>query len=370
MTVGVIRKVVHLTPDAAATHLYNVQLVAHLRELGVHVQTVPRKLFLKEILELQPDVVHIHWLHPFIQTQADWSTWLSSLFRILVLVFQLAIISAKGIKIVWTVHELEIPESRYPQLDRLCIRLVIALAHAVLTHCNDAQRQVINTYCSTAAWKVKVVPHGHFMDRVENRVSRSEARQFLNISRSDFVLLFFGTVRPYKGVAKLVQAHSQLGRSDVQLLIVGPSLLYRTQCLGYVAAIQDFMQRLDNARLVLKWIDDSDIQIYMNASDVVVFPYLSIMTSGALIMAMGFGKPCIASRIGCIGETLDDRGAFLYEPGDQGGLLNAIKTCLECVDRLPQMGEHNRQLAQKLDWYRVASLTLAAYEGCVEKRTT
>ncbi len=48
----------------------------------------------------------------------------------------------------------------------------------------------------------------------------------------------------------------------------------------------------------------------MNASDIVAFPYLEGMTSGALIMAMGFGKPCIASRIGCIDQTTDSQGAF------------------------------------------------------------
>src|SRR5215471_4665940 len=134
MTFRAVPKVVHLTPDAGAIHPYILQLGKCLRALGVQLETVRPKIFLKEVLELHPDIIHIHWLDPYIRTQLDWSTWLSSFFRLLTFVCQLAVVSARRIKIVWTVHELEIPESRYPDLDKICIKLLVSLSHAIVTH--------------------------------------------------------------------------------------------------------------------------------------------------------------------------------------------------------------------------------------------
>jgi beta-1,4-mannosyltransferase len=86
-------------------------------------------------------------------------------------------------------------------------------------------------------------------------------------------------------------------------------------------------------------------------------------------MAMGFGKACIASRLGCMNEILDEQGAFLYARDDKLGLLNALKTCLEQADRLEIMGKHNRQLAESMDWQRIARLTLNVYQGCMSRQT-
>jgi len=59
----------------------------------------------------------------------------------------------------------------------------------------------------------------------------------------------------------------------------------------------------------------------MNACDVVVFPYQEILTSGAVILAMSFGRACVAPRLGCIQDVLDDKGAFIYEPSNKAGLF-------------------------------------------------
>jgi len=53
-------------------------------------------------------------------------------------------------------------------------------------------------------------------------------------------------------------------------------------------------------KVFLDFIPDNDIQIYMNAADIIVLPYLDILNSGVAILAMSFGKPVIAPRTGSI----------------------------------------------------------------------
>ena len=264
-------KVIHLLPDFAAAHQYTVQLVNALRSYGVHLKTVRTKSFLKSVLEFHPDVVHIHWLHSFMQTDENDANFFSCLLQIAWLVIQLAIVRASGIKIIWTVHELEIPESHYPKLDWLCIKLISNLSAVIIAHCSSAQSKIIKFYSQALPAKVKVIPHGNFIEVTANRISRDDARRLLNIPESTFVMLFFGLIRPYKGVAELIEAHKQLQRDDVLLLIVGGSIPHHQECADYMTNVKELISGRDNVRLVAKFIADDEIQTFMNASDVVVF---------------------------------------------------------------------------------------------------
>ena len=62
------------------------------------------------------------------------------------------------------------------------------------------------------------------------------------------------------------------------------------------------------------FIEDDDVQMYMNAADVVTFPYKNILTSGAVMLAISFGRACLAPQKDCIGLF----GQFWPEdpPGD------------------------------------------------------
>ena len=356
-----ILKVVHLTPAFAEAHPYNHQLVSGLRDLGVFVKTVSDRNFVVEVLRFKPDVLHFHWLHSFVESDEDGASLMRCTARMLGLLTQLLICKASGIKLVWTVHELHIPESHHPNLDILCNRLIVSISDAVITHCKNARALVSDKYSSDCPERIKVVPHGSFIDVTENDIQRSDARRILELPESAFVILFFGLIRPYKGVLDLVKAHKRLGREDAILYVAGGSVMHHQKCVDYVDEIKREIDGLPNIRFELGFVPEDRIQLLMNASDAVAFPYRDIMTSGALIMAMGFEKACIAARIGCIGELLDEEGAFLYEPGDIDGLVTALSTAIASAEELPAMGAHNRKLAEGLSWLPVATRTLEVY---------
>jgi glycosyltransferase involved in cell wall biosynthesis len=87
-----------------------------------------------------------------------------------------------------------------------------------------------------------------------------------------------------------------------------------------------------------------------------------VLTSGAVILAMSFGRACIAPATGCIQDVLDERGAFLYDPERPGALRDAIARALGCRDRLREMGAYNLERAREWGWDRVARETAHVYD--------
>jgi glycosyltransferase involved in cell wall biosynthesis len=94
---------------------------------------------------------------------------------------------------------------------------------------------------------------------------------------------------------------------------------------------------------------------------VVVFPYRDILTSGAVILAMSFGRACIAPAIGCIVDVLDEHGAILYDPDRPDGLRQALASAMTDGQRLQEMGAYNLQRARVWSWDGIAQQTAEVY---------
>ncbi len=113
--------------------------------------------------------------------------------------------------------------------------------------------------------------------------------------------------------------------------------------------------------LKLGFVPDDDLQLYLNAADAIALPYREIFTSGSVLLAMTFGKAVIAPRRGCIGQTLDDAGAILYEASDPQGLPEALRRALD--SDLHDMGAHNQARLDEFGWERIAAATLEVYRS-------
>ena len=270
---------------------YLDQLEEQLSHLGVDVvrfdQNVPSILlgFARE----RPDVVHLHWLDPFFVA----SDTPRALIKLVGFIGTVLLLKLLGRRIVWTVHNLKAHDDRNPRLDRFCTTFVAKRADAIIVHCEAASRALVDEFGLKQTGKVSVIPHGHYCGVYENKTGRSEARRVLGVDESRLMLLFLGQVRPYKGVLDLIDAFVALNHNEVELVIAGKtrddrsSEVIRRRCAVH-------------PRIMYQpgFVADDDIQTYMNACDAVVLPYRDILTSGAVILAMSFGRACIHLRAG------------------------------------------------------------------------
>ena len=336
---------------------YQKMLADSLSKEGVSVSFGIRSSFCSMLRlvknKWKPDVLHIHWPHPFLLASSRAKTILKSSSFI----GELIILKLFGIKIVWTIHNIISHESKFKPLELFFTKLLSRLCNRIIVHSSSAKNEVVKLY-RIRDFSIIVIAHGNYIDCYENVIGKAKARKQLHLSSEKVIFLYVGKIRPYKGVFELIDAFKGLEQSQAKLLLIGQPL--------NAEVANDIVKKCtkdERIKTVLKFVPDDELQIYMNAADIVVLPYKNVLTSGAVILAMSFGKPVIAPSIGCIQDVLDKAGSFLYVTSDEGGLTKAMECALDA--NLKNMGEHNFQLAKQLRWDDIAKRTYEVYEKCL-----
>jgi len=232
--------------------------------------------------------------------------------------------------------------------------------NAIICHCNQAKRLIQKNY-RVSQKKIHVIPIGNYINYYRNDISKENARKLLSLKNDDFVFCIFGRIRPYKGIDTLIKTFKVFIKSDkykkAKLIIVGQPLSNEIKNL-----LIELSKNINNIILKFENIPDDNVQIYMNASDIIVAPYKKFLTSAIIINALTFSKPIITPRIGCAIGTLDKKGTFLYNPQDKDGLLKALEKAMKNKDILSKMGKYNFTLAEKMDWKVIGKETIKVYD--------
>jgi glycosyltransferase involved in cell wall biosynthesis len=145
-------------------------------------------------------------------------------------------------------------------------------------------------------------------------------------------LLYFGVIRPFKGVDDLLAAFNALSFREAtrfRLTIVGETWE------GFdVRPLVDANRYRDRIDFVNRYVHDDELANYLRRADIVVLPYHRSSSSGPLSMAMGAGLPVVVSRVGGLAEEAADyEGAIFVEPRDVDGLREAILRAESLRDR-------------------------------------
>jgi beta-1,4-mannosyltransferase len=301
-------------------------------------------------------IMHLHWQHPFLITKSRFGTIVKSL----IFLSQILFIKSLGIKIFWTVHNLKNHDNRHEQLEIFFSSVLARYVHAIIVHCDAAKKNVERMY-KISKNKIIVIPQESYKNAYKNYISKEGARDRLKFSAGDFIFLFLGLIRPYKGLVELVDSFKRMD-GDAKLVIAG-----RPRDERLVDILKKKAEGNSNIRLIFQFIPEDEVQVYMNAADVVILPYRDVLNSGTAILGMSFGKPVIAPRIGCMPEIVTSANGFLYELDDEDGLLKVMKLAISERSELKQMGTHNLEFSERMDWSEAARLTCEAYKKCLKR---
>jgi glycosyltransferase involved in cell wall biosynthesis len=302
------------------------------------------------------DVLHLHWLHEYFHARSRPVFYV----RAALLLAQLVVLRFLGVRVVWTLHNLLAHEFPFPAAEaRLKGLFVRRLCDGVVAHCEAAVDRAVETYDLPEATRERmhVVPHGHYLSNYETEGSRAAARDVLDLSAEATVLLYFGMIRPYKNVPRLIETFSRVGGPDERLVVAGTP---QTDALREeVAALATADDRVHTR---LEYVPDADVRRYMLAADAVVLPFRDTLTSGSAVLAMSYGRAFVSPRVGCLPELVgDDGGAVLYDPDDPDGLADALRAL--ATRDLDAMGARNRERVAAFDWDDVGERTVGVYRG-------
>ena len=228
-----------------------------------------------------------------------------------------------GGRLVWTVHNVLPHETKFPALDLELRKGVVERADVVHVLSSGTVAAAAPLYEIPAA-KVLHVPHPAYLGVYPDN-SDAFARRHYGIGADDVVFGVVGNLRPYKGLDDLLAAFESLAAAPPdarrrRLLIAGmpvadPSI---EAVLARARAHPDVI--VDARR-----IPAEELSIPLRASDVVVLPYRSSLNSGAMLLALSFGRPVIAATSPHVNETVGPDASITFDPDDQGALLAALR---------------------------------------------
>jgi glycosyltransferase involved in cell wall biosynthesis len=227
-------------------------------------------------------------------------------------------------------------------------RRLLRAMDAVVVHSQHGAEQAVRLGAEPE--RVRVIPHGAF-----DYLTHQDDEQPLPPDLAEVegpVVLFFGLIRPYKGVDVLLRAFRQI--EEAELWVVGMPRID-------MAPLHELAG--ERVRFVSRFLPDREIPAYLRRADVVVLPYREIDQSGVLYTALAFGKPLVLSSVGGFVELAEQHGAArLVTPGDEEELAAAIRELLGDEAARERLGAAAaRAAAGPYSWDTAAKHTLELY---------
>lgn len=191
--------------------------------------------------------------------------------------------------------------------DRPLVRALLKRVDSVLVH-SEQQAELARTLTSTPVTVAAMAPH---LPSGEAATGAGQAGRRL---------LFFGIVRPYKGLDLLLRALPE----DVSLTVAGEFWSGRDEAEAIIA------ERGLDVDLRPGYVAAEDVPGVFAAADAVVLPYRSATASQNVWLAFEHGKPVIATRVGALADHVTDGvDGILVEPDDVAALRKAIERFYE-----------------------------------------
>ncbi len=306
-----------ILPDAGPENPFQYELAKLLRQNHFQVN-IGKKYTIgstfRAIRQHQPDVLYYDWVHSFILGQSPLWTY----FKSLVFVFEIFFVKfIKRIPIIHTLHNLQNHAGLYLRLERAIYGFFLRNCTYIRVYSETTKTAAIQKF-NLNPNKIKVIQDLPFHYYYPNKITKTEARKQLQLSENQFVYLFFGEIKPYKGLHDFIPIFKQFAQSTDRLVIAGKSY-----DMDYFASLQKAAESCENIVWEHRFIEDNEVQTFFNAADVVVLPFVRIDHSGSVDLAMSFSRPVITLKTESMAKLLPNQTKLLFEnPND-------ILRCLE-----------------------------------------
>ncbi len=261
------------------------------------------------------DIVHLHWPEAALNRPRafDALSTLAGLFAVL------DVARSRGAHIVWTVHNLAAHEAAHPRLAGRFYGALWRRLDGFVALSAAARMAVVERFPAAEQVPYAVIPHGHYRPVLPPRPLRMAARQRLGLEDRLRVVLFAGTVRPYKNVDALVRAVRALPDPDLRLIVAGvPNEPLPSQ-------LRDLAAGDSRIRFDFRFVPAEDLAALYAAADLVALPFAEVLNSGSALMALSHDRPVLVPRLGSLIDLAERAGPHWVRPyeGDLDAALLA-----------------------------------------------
>jgi glycosyltransferase involved in cell wall biosynthesis len=239
-----------------------------------------------------------------------------------------------GMRVVIELHELQDPGEAGVALARgygqQGLRALLRLAHGCIVH-SKADWQLFEANYGPMDIHMALVPHGPYDQYKDVKDTPDPAIASLisavrTAPKDNGVvnLLFFGLIRPYKGLEDLLRVFNALPREEAErlwLTVVGETWESCTEPARLIAT----SPHADRITFVNEYVPDDVVGAAFAHADVAVLPYRRSSSSGILHVAMSWGLPIVVTSVGGLPEAASGyAGAVFVPPADPAMLREGI----------------------------------------------
>lgn len=280
---------------------------------------------IRQIKDFNPDVIIFQW----------WTTFWSIPYYLIINHLR------KNFALILIVHNAMPHEQKF--FDRFFTKSVFNKVNTFVTLSDEETKRLKDQLSESK--QVFTIEHPIYDNMLNLKIPKNLARKKLNIPESRKLLLFFGFIRPYKGLVILLDALKQIKSDEYFLIIAG-------ECWGDASQYLDFIRENHLEEITLfqnRYIPNEELAVYLSAADVFVAPYIGGTQSGTIKLAMGFGLPIIATDAIVSKNVVSTySGLQIIPAGDSTKLADAIQNWIP-----PSVSE--QKLDSSLSWEHFVS---------------
>jgi D-inositol-3-phosphate glycosyltransferase len=277
-----------------------------------------------------------------------------------------ALIRFIGVPQVYTAHEvLPWSASRH---HRTVFRAFFLVLSAIVVHDSD-RGQILRDRFGVPEERIHVIALGDYAPFATPKLDQREARARLGLPPDVPIALFFGAIRPSKGLEVLTAAWQDVRRRvpDAHLVIAGKPF----KGLDVEPLLRALRPDDGSVTIDLRQVSPDEANDLYRAADVIVLPYHDIGTSGVLRYAYNSRRPVVATAVGeHRAHVIEGSTGFLVPPRDVAALGEALATALVDRARLAWMGDEAATYAREhFDWSAIGRSFMKLYETLGSART-
>jgi glycosyltransferase involved in cell wall biosynthesis len=250
--------------------------VVHTNFLFSPLNMMDWNVTFKQIQHFQPDLVIYQWWTTFWAPATSW------------LIHK---IKKAGINIKILVHNAFPHEATW--FDTRLTAWALREANSFVTMTEGEAKRLRGVVSPQS--EILTAPHPVYSQFPSSGLTKVELRKKLKLPLDAPIALFFGFVRPYKGLSVLLDAMAVLKSkgSNIHLMVAGE--FWQDQA-DYEKQIAELGIN-DMVTIRADYIPDSEAGLYFEAADLFVAPYVGGTQSGSIKQAMGYGLPLVVSEV-------------------------------------------------------------------------
>lgn len=291
---------------------------------------------LSYIKHSHPDVVHIQWA---LVPPVDFFFWRK--------------IKKYTKKLVFTAHDVLPHDMSAGRIK--WNRILYNIPDTIVVHGEYCKSELRNFYPDVKT-KVYIQKHGVFekKDSYVNDSMRKKHRPLLKaVEEGKIIISFIGQICDYKGLDLLADAWKKIDSENLFLLVAGKTMNDFSYQMGKIRQeLSDFR----NCYIYNDRFSDEEENLFYGSSDVIILPYKAASMSGVIFSAAQYDKTVLSTKVGCLGEYLNDAEDYTYtcEPTSESVFRSLVMISKEPKSQLTNMGRlFSEYIYRRYSWEKI-----------------